>query len=245
MPGTSRSLRCSRHCSFARHASTGQPQFYAEVVSDPPLVLVSEAICGDIRRWHEHRNPRTEGQPERLHPASRSGGVEAAERIAVTVHGRVVAEFVPPGAAGRRADEGRWDELMATGISMRRRKLVAIRALALHPPAARNGRSTDRRRSWRRHQLLRCATSATFGFMSRIVTQRELRDDSAAVLREVQAGHTVTVTRNGTPIAELRPVPRRRFVPRAVIAEAARRAPRVDRARLRADLDAVVDPFEP
>jgi prevent-host-death family protein len=79
--------------------------------------------------------------------------------------------------------------------------------------------------------------------MNRIITQRELRNDSAAVLREVQAGQTITVTRNGTPVAELRPIPPRRFVPRAAIADAARRAPRVDFARLRADLDAVVDPF--
>jgi hypothetical protein len=52
----------------------------------------------------------------------------------------------------------------------------------------------------------------------------------------------MTVSRNGTLVAELRPVPGRRFVPRAVIADAARQAPRVDLARLRADLDAVVDP---
>ncbi len=78
--------------------------------------------------------------------------------------------------------------------------------------------------------------------MSRIITQRELRNDSAAVLREVQAGQTLIISRNGVPIAELRPVPPRRFVPRAVIADAARRAPRVDFRRLRADLDAVADP---
>jgi prevent-host-death family protein len=76
----------------------------------------------------------------------------------------------------------------------------------------------------------------------KVITQRELRNDSAAVLREVQAGHTITVTRNGMPVAELRPVPPRRFVPRAVVADAARRAPRLDAGRLRADLDAVVDP---
>jgi len=77
--------------------------------------------------------------------------------------------------------------------------------------------------------------------MSRTITQRQLRNDSGAVLREVQAGQTVIVTRNGVPIAELRPLPPRRFVPRAVIADAARRAPRVDADRLRADLDAAVD----
>ena len=77
--------------------------------------------------------------------------------------------------------------------------------------------------------------------MSRIISQRELRNDSEAILREVQAGETVTVTRNGVPVAELRPIQPRRFAPRAVIAEAAARAPRVDAARFRADLDAVVD----
>jgi prevent-host-death family protein len=78
--------------------------------------------------------------------------------------------------------------------------------------------------------------------VGRTITQRELRNDSAAVLREVQAGQTLIISRNGVPVAELRPVPPRRFVPRTVIADAARRAPRVDARRLRADLDAVADP---
>ena len=77
--------------------------------------------------------------------------------------------------------------------------------------------------------------------MYRIITQRELRNDSAAVLREVQAGQTLVITRNGTPVAELRPVPPRRFVPRAVIAAAAERAPRLDLERFRTDLDDIVD----
>jgi len=79
--------------------------------------------------------------------------------------------------------------------------------------------------------------------MSRTITQRELRNDSAAILREVQAGQTLIVTRNGVPVAELRPIQPRRFVPRAVIAEAAARAPRIDAGRFRADIDAVIDPF--
>ena len=77
--------------------------------------------------------------------------------------------------------------------------------------------------------------------MSKIINQRELRNDSAAILREVQAGQAITISRNGVPVAELRPIPPRRFVPRAVIADAASRAPRVDAGRLRADLDAVVE----
>lgn len=80
-----------------------------------------------------------------------------------------------------------------------------------------------------------------YGDMARIITQRELRNDSAAILREVQAGQTIIVSRNGAPVAELRPLPPRRFVPRAAIAEAAKRAPHIDAERFRADLDAVVD----
>jgi antitoxin (DNA-binding transcriptional repressor) of toxin-antitoxin stability system len=41
--------------------------------------------------------------------------IEAGERIAVTAHGRIVAELVPPSLvsnAGRR----RYDELVATGV---------------------------------------------------------------------------------------------------------------------------------
>ena len=77
--------------------------------------------------------------------------------------------------------------------------------------------------------------------MSRMITQRELRNDSGAVLREVEAGQTLVVTRNGTPVAELRPVRPRRFVSRTALASAAEHAPRVDAKRFRADLDAVVD----
>ena len=77
--------------------------------------------------------------------------------------------------------------------------------------------------------------------MSRVITQRELRNESAAVLREVEAGQTVIVTRNGTPVAELRPVRPHRFVPRGAIAHAAERAPRVDAGQFRADVDAVID----
>ncbi len=77
--------------------------------------------------------------------------------------------------------------------------------------------------------------------MNRMITQRELRNDSAAVLREVEAGRTLIVTRNGTPVAELRPLHPRRFVTRATIADAAARAPRVDAGRFRAGGDAVID----
>lgn len=75
----------------------------------------------------------------------------------------------------------------------------------------------------------------------RTITQRQLRNDSGTILREVEAGEHLTVTRNGTPVAELRPVAARRFVPRSLIRAAAPTAPRIDAERFRADLDALVD----
>ena len=56
--------------------------------------------------------------------------------------------------------------------------------------------------------------------MRKTIAQRQLRNDSSSVLREVQAGQTRVVTRNGVPVDELRPVPPRRFVARAAIAAA-------------------------
>lgn len=42
--------------------------------------------------------------------------IEAGERISITVHGRVVAELVPPGCGGHTTPGSRWDELIAAGI---------------------------------------------------------------------------------------------------------------------------------
>jgi prevent-host-death family protein len=41
--------------------------------------------------------------------------IEAGERIAITAHGRVVAELVPPGAAAK-GTPSRFDELVASGV---------------------------------------------------------------------------------------------------------------------------------
>lgn len=89
-----------------------------------------------------------------------------------------------------------------------------------------------------RQNLLR---NATVLGMAETISQREPPNDSGAGLRRVQAGQTLVVTRNGVAVAELRPLAGRRFVPRELIAEAARTAPRIDARRFRADLEAVVD----
>ena len=77
--------------------------------------------------------------------------------------------------------------------------------------------------------------------MDKTINQRELRNCCAAVLREVRAGNTITVTRNGDPIAELRSIDPRRFVSRATIAEAASLAPSIDFAQFRNDVNDAVD----
>lgn len=41
----------------------------------------------------------------------------------------------------------------------------------------------------------------------RSISQRELRNDNAAVIRAVEAGESFTVTRRGVPVARVTPVP--------------------------------------
>jgi prevent-host-death family protein len=42
--------------------------------------------------------------------------VEAGERVAITAHGRVVAELVPPGTMSRAGRRSRFDELVSAGV---------------------------------------------------------------------------------------------------------------------------------
>ena len=74
------------------------------------------------------------------------------------------------------------------------------------------------------------------------VTIRQLRNKGGEVVDRVERGEVLVVTRDGRPVAELRPV-RARGVPRDLLIERARTLPPVDPAGLRADLDAAVDPF--
>jgi prevent-host-death family protein len=80
--------------------------------------------------------------------------------------------------------------------------------------------------------------------VSRTIAQRELRNQNAQIMAEVEAGQTFVVTRNGEPIAELRPVAKHRrlpFVPRSEIAVLAARGPHLDAAAFRHDIDAAID----
>jgi prevent-host-death family protein len=75
------------------------------------------------------------------------------------------------------------------------------------------------------------------------IAQRDLRNDNAKVIQAVAAGETFVVTRNGEPVAELRPLRpgRRTFISRAELAELAKPPGRIDRDQFRADLDRMID----
>lgn len=69
---------------------------------------------------------------------------------------------------------------------------------------------------------------------------RDLRNHGGEVIDRVRAGERVTITRDGAPVAELLPLPRRRLSAAALILKF-RLLPPVDPVRLRADIDAQID----
>ena len=73
------------------------------------------------------------------------------------------------------------------------------------------------------------------------VSIRELRNHGGDVVDRVTAGERVVVTRNGKPVAELRPLPSRGLTGAELIRRWSRLPP-VDPELLRADLDALIDP---
>lgn len=73
------------------------------------------------------------------------------------------------------------------------------------------------------------------------VTIRELRNRGGEVVDRVAAGERLAVTRDGRPVAELRPF-RSTPLSAAVLLQRWQRLPVLDAGRLRDDIDAVVDP---
>ncbi|WP_406269507.1 type II toxin-antitoxin system prevent-host-death family antitoxin [Nocardia sp. NBC_00881] len=71
----------------------------------------------------------------------------------------------------------------------------------------------------------------------KVITQREFRNNSAAVMNAVEAGETFRVTRNGVEVAEVRPVGRQRRRTAEELVERHRKLPRVDCARMRQEAD--------
>lgn len=72
------------------------------------------------------------------------------------------------------------------------------------------------------------------------VTIRDLRNRGGEILAEVSRGESVIVTRDGEPIAEIRPLPPR-GIPTDELLARWRHLPAIDPVRFRADIDSVVD----
>lgn len=78
--------------------------------------------------------------------------------------------------------------------------------------------------------------------MTHTITQRELRNDSGKILRDVIAGDTYIIASGKVPVAELRPLdPKKKIVTREDFAAYAATAPRIDAAQFRADIDEYID----
>ncbi len=69
---------------------------------------------------------------------------------------------------------------------------------------------------------------------------RELRNEGGRVIDRVLAGESLVITRDGAPVAELRPLPHA-VLDSATLLRRWRHLPTVDPSSLRADIDAVLD----
>ena len=73
------------------------------------------------------------------------------------------------------------------------------------------------------------------------VTVRELRNSGGEVLRRVERGERIVITRDGAPVAELRPLPRSSVGPAELIRRR-KTLPQVNPDHLRRDIDHLIDP---
>ena len=84
-----------------------------------------------------------------------------------------------------------------------------------------------------------CLTRDTLVHMTE-VSVRELRNHGGHVIDRVARGERVTITRDGKPVAELRPFVHSRVSAEALLARW-RHLPAIDPATLRGDLDEIID----
>lgn len=68
---------------------------------------------------------------------------------------------------------------------------------------------------------------------------RELRNQGGEIVERAAHGERITITRGGTPVAELGPL--RSELPAEVVLEKFRRLPPIDPVAFRADVDAALD----
>jgi len=72
------------------------------------------------------------------------------------------------------------------------------------------------------------------------VSIRDLRNHGGEVVTRVQAGETLTVTRDGQPVAQIVPLDRAPLN-REILLARWRLLPAIDETRFRADVDSVID----
>lgn len=74
----------------------------------------------------------------------------------------------------------------------------------------------------------------------KVISQREFRNNSAAVMDAVEAGEVYRVTRNGVAVAELRPLSRRRRLSAEELVERHQKLPRIDYAQMRQEAEEIL-----
>lgn len=79
------------------------------------------------------------------------------------------------------------------------------------------------------------------GGIERRITQRELRNDSGAIMRALDRGESFVVTRNGVPVAQLVPFRHQQFVAAEMAVAVFAGAPHIDFETFRGDLDSATD----
>ena len=87
----------------------------------------------------------------------------------------------------------------------------------------------------------RVALSATVHYMQTTITQRDLRNNNADIMRRLEDGETFIITRNGKQIGVLTPVKRPQFARMTDVLEAFKGLPEMSYAELRRDLDEFID----
>ena len=73
--------------------------------------------------------------------------------------------------------------------------------------------------------------------MARELTQRELRNESGRIMRELDAGASYLLTRNGVPVGTLSPAAHRRFVVADKVLATFISASPIDAGKFRSDID--------
>lgn len=85
------------------------------------------------------------------------------------------------------------------------------------------------------------ALSATVQDMQTTITQRDLRNNNADIMRRLEEGETFIITRNGKQIGVLTPMKRPHFARMSDVLEAFKGLPEMSYAELRRDLDEFID----